>query len=83
MAEQNTNEKKEKKPNIFVRFGKRIAKFFRDYHSEMKKVVWMSFSDVKKNTVLVVVSVLSIGIAIGIIDLVFSQIINGLAGLIG
>ena len=30
----------EKKPNIFKRMGKSIAKFFRDIKSEIKKIVW-------------------------------------------
>ena len=72
-----------KKPNFFVRMGKRIAKAWREYVSEMKKVVWMSGKDVKKNTILVVVTVLALGLAIGIVDYVFSTIIEGFAGMIG
>ena len=30
----------ETKPNVFVRFGKGIARFFRDGKAEVKKVVW-------------------------------------------
>ena len=31
---------KAQKPNFFVRLGRRIAKFFRDYNSERKKITW-------------------------------------------
>jgi len=83
MAELKNKENGAKKPNFFVRMGKRIAKAWREYISEMKKVVWMSGKDVKKNTLLVVVTVLAIGLAIGIVDYVFSTIIEGFAGMIG
>ena len=83
MAELKNKENGAKKPNFFVRMGKRIAKAWREYVSEMKKVVWMSGKDVKKNTILVVVTVLALGLAIGIVDYVFSTIIEGFAGMIG
>ena len=83
MAELKNKENGVKKPNFFVRVGKRIAKAWREYISEMKKVVWMSGKDVKKNTILVVVTVLALGLAIGIVDYVFSTIIEGFAGMIG
>ena len=83
MAELKNKENGAKKPNFFVRMGKRIAKAWREYISEMKKVVWMNRKDVKKNTILVAVTVLAIGLAIGIVDYVFSTIIEGFAGMIG
>lgn len=72
-----------KKPNFFVRIGRRLAKAWRDYISEMKKVVWMSGKDVKKSTILVCAMVVSMGVAIGFVDFVFSEVIGGIAGLIG
>ena len=72
-----------KKPGFFARIGRRIAKAWRDYISEMKKVVWMSGKDVKKSTILVCVMVVSMGVAIGFVDFVFSEVIGGIAGLIG
>ena len=75
-------KKAEKKPNIFVRAVSRIKKFFKDYTSELKKVVWLSKSDVRKNSTVVIVSVVVCAIAIGIVDLAFSSVIKGIAGLI-
>ncbi|MBR6545850.1 MAG: preprotein translocase subunit SecE [Clostridia bacterium] len=72
-----------KKPGFFARIGRRVAKVWRDYISEMKKVVWMSGKDVKKSTLLVCVMVVSMGVAIGFVDFVFSEVIGGIAGLIG
>ena len=44
---QGKKNASDKKPNFFVRIGRRIGKFFRDCISEMKKVVWMSGNDVR------------------------------------
>ena len=75
-------KKAEKKPNIFARIVSRVKKFFKDYTSELKKVVWLSKSDVRKNSTVVIVSVVVCAIAIGIVDLAFSSVIKGIAGLI-
>ena len=42
--------KKEKKPNIFVRMGRRISRWFREMKSELKKVVWPSRKQLVNNT---------------------------------
>ena len=54
-------ENKEKKPG-------RIAKFFRDYKSELKKVTWCPFKSIKSNTALVVGIVAVFAIVIGLLD---------------
>ena len=59
-------DNKEKKPNIF----KRIAKFWRDYASELKKVVWPTPRQVLKNTGIVVACVIIVGAFIWIFDFV-------------
>ena len=47
-------QKKEKKgDNAFVRFFKRIGKWFKDTGAELKKVTWPSFSSVVKSTSIV------------------------------
>ena len=94
MAEENKNlstekvedkksKKVEKKPNFFVRAGRRIAKFFKDVCGEMKKVVWTSKEDLRKHTKLVLITIVAVGVAIAIVDTAFSWIINSIAGLIG
>ena len=72
-----------KKANIFVRIGRRLKKFWSDYKSEMKKVVWMPWKDVKKNTVLVLSATVALGVVIGLVDFVCSEILGGIAGLVG
>ncbi len=79
-AEKRKGEKKE---NFFVRFWKKIKKLCRDIVGEMKKVVWLSKAETKKSSILVIVTVLAIAAAIGVVDTVFSTIINFIAGLIG
>ena len=63
MAETN------KKPNFFVRTGKRLAKWFREMKSELKKVVWPSGTQLLNNTLVVLVSVLIVGIIVCLFDL--------------
>jgi preprotein translocase subunit SecE len=54
----------------------RIANFFKDYKSEIKKVVWPSRNTVVKNTAVVLVMCAIVGIYIAVLDF-------GLANLIG
>ena len=52
MAQKNDN--KDKKPNIFVRMGRKLKETF----SELKRVTWPSFPKVVKSTCVVMVVVL-------------------------
>ncbi len=47
---------------------KRIIRFFRDYKSEVKKIVWPGFKDVAKNTIIVIVMCALAGILIWAVD---------------
>lgn len=53
----------------------RIYGFFRDYKSEMKKIVWSSKEDVFKNTVVVVVTLVIVGALVGLLDLGFTKLL--------
>ena len=46
MAEAN------KKPNFFVRTGKKFAKWFREMKSELKKVIWPTSQQLTKNSLI-------------------------------
>ena len=70
MAEVN------KKPNFFVRTGKRLAKWFREMKSELKKVVWPSGKQLVNNTVVVLVAVLIVGIIVCLFDLGAGELIG-------
>lgn len=57
-------ESKGAKKTIFARIGL----FFRDYKSEVKKIVWPTFKDVAKNTLIVLVMCLLVGALIWLLD---------------
>ena len=71
------------KENVFVRTWKKIRKFCTDTVGELKKVVWTPKAELKKSTKLVIVTVLAMCIAIALIDLGASWVINTIAGLVG
>ena len=59
----------------------KVAKFFRAIKSEMKKIVWLPWKQVRKNTIVVIIAVIIIAIIIGVLDFAFSNGINVLHGL--
>lgn len=75
MAEKETKAvkatKKEKsgKPSLFSR----IAAWFRSCRAELKKITWSSWSSVRTNTIMVLVTIIVVSAAIGLVDLLFSQ----------
>ena len=64
MAETN------KRPNFFVRTGKRVSKWCREMKSELKKVVWPSGKQLLNNTIIVLVAVLIVGVIVCLFDFV-------------
>ena len=81
-AEKN----KEKKPanpngNIFVRAGKAIKKFCKEYWSEIKKVSWLSPKDTAKQTGIVLVFLIVAAVAIALLDLGFTKLIEFIANI--
>ena len=69
---QKTAKPANKKPNIF----KRIASFFKESKSELKKVVWPSWKQVVNNTLVVIVVMLIFAIFVGAVDAIFKLIIG-------
>ena len=63
-----TAKVKDKKPNVFVRMGRSIKKFFKELRGESKKVVWPDRKTVLKSSLVVIVSVVIIGVVIWLID---------------
>ena len=60
--------------------GKRIIRFFRDYKSEVKKIVWPGWKEVAKNTAVVLVICLIIGAFIWLVDLGLASLIELILG---
>ena len=75
--ETKTVKKKSDKPSLWSR----IASFARSIKSEVKKISWSPWSEVKKNTFVVVVVIAVCAIALAIVDYVFLQGITALGNL--
>ena len=80
-------DKTEKKPGFVARmnaavkgFCNRVAKFFRDTKSELKKVVWPSKEDTKTNTVVVLVTVAIAAVVMIALDAIFGGILGLIIG---
>ena len=69
-----------KKENWFKRTGSKVAKFFREMRSELRKVVWPTKEQVLKNALIVAGCVLFVGLFIWLFDFFAQVIITGLIG---
>ena len=69
-----------KKANWFKRFFGGIARYFRELRSELKKVVWPTPKQVGKNSLVVAVCVLVVGVFIWLFDFVAQVGIDALIG---
>lgn len=73
---KDNKDAKSKKPNIFVRMGRAVKRFTKDFKGEVKKITWPDAKSVFKGAGVVIAAVLIVGIPIWIADF-------GLAELIG
>ena len=55
---------------------KRFVRFIKDYKSELKKVVWPSWQSVVKNTVIVLIMCLIVGVVIWVLDFGLSKLLD-------
>ncbi len=79
-AEKAKKDKpKEKKPGFFAR----IAKWFREMKSELKKVQWPTAKQTINNVVIVIVCVIVVGVCIWIFDAIAGGIVDALLNLFG
>ncbi len=72
-----------KKENWFKRKGAGLAKWFRGMKSELKKVVWPTWSQVWNNTLVVIVVSVIFAVIIGLIDWAAYEGIKKLLSLVG
>jgi len=70
-------ESKGSKKTIFQKIGL----FFRDYKSEAKKIVWPTFKDVLKNTIIVLIMCLILGLFIWLLDWGLGSLIKVILGI--
>ncbi|WP_297717457.1 preprotein translocase subunit SecE [Intestinimonas sp.] len=76
-AKADKKAKKDEKPGFF----QRVARWFREMKSELKKVVWPTPKQTVNNTVIVIVCVIVVGIFIWVFDALASGIIAALIDL--
>ena len=86
-VEEAANSKKEKSKKAApkknkIGLGQRIAKFFKDYKSELKKIVWLSPKTTAQYTAMILVVMVIVSAFIGVLDLVFSKLLLFLGGLV-
>ena len=77
----NPETKKVKKKSDKPSLWSRIKSFARSVKSEVKKISWSPWTDVRKNTFVVVVVIAVCAIALAIVDYVFLQGITALGKL--
>ena len=70
-----------KKENWFKKNWNKTCKYFRELRSELKKVSWPTPKQVLKNTLVVLLCVLVVGIFIWVFDLAAGMGIDALLGL--
>lgn len=71
--------KAEKKPGL----GKRLARFFRELKAELKKVAWPTRAETMRNTGVVIVCVIIVGVIVWVFDGLATALINALLSLFG
>ena len=59
---------------------KRIIRFFRDYKSEVKKIVWPGWKDVLKNTLIVIAMCVVVGAFIWLVDFGLGKLLELILG---
>lgn len=59
----------------------RIGKFFRDSRAELRKVTWPNRKELVTYTIVVIVSTAIVAVFLGIVDLIFAQLLAWLGRL--
>ena len=57
-----------------------ITRFAQESWSELRKVTWPTWEDLRKSTMVIILFVIMVGILIGIMDFVFSKLLIDVLG---
>ncbi len=79
---KNADAKKVAPKKDKVSLFAKIAKFFREYKSELKKISWYSRKDTINGSILVVVCIVLAAVVTGALDFGFSELLTWLGKLI-
>lgn len=63
------------------KLGQKIAKFFKDYKSEIGKISWMPRKDLVRSTLVVLAVLIVASVAIGLLDYGFSALVRLLSSI--
>ena len=80
-ASKDSKPKRDKVPE--KKKGNRVARYFREMRSELKKVTWPTRSQTINNTGIVLVCVIVVGACVWIFDALAGELISGLLNLFG
>ena len=80
--ERIKQSKPKKEGNAFSRMLKAIKKFFKDFKGTCKKVIWPDRKTVLKNTLIVFLVTIVVGVGIWIADFAFVEGIKGIQSVI-
>ncbi len=67
---------------LIIKFREKLAKFLRSVKSELKKIVWSSKEQTRKNFIVVIVIVAIIALLVFVLDFAFSKGIQGLSDVV-
>jgi len=81
VAKKDKKSEKSKGPGFFARLGAKLKKFWKTMKSELKKVTWYSRQQTVLSTLLVLVVMGISAAVIGVLDVLFSMGLEGLANL--
>ena len=82
-TKKSSDKPAEKKPGFFKRMAEKLKKFWKSYKSELKKITWYSRKQTFSSTLLVLACMVISAAFIGVLDLGFSKLIEGLGALVG
>jgi preprotein translocase subunit SecE len=71
-AKKKADKESEKKPK--AKKGRKVGQFFKDVHTESKKIVWSTRKETLKNTGTVFLIVILIGVIIWLVDFGLTQL---------
>ena len=71
MAEKKEEKKEYKQPTFFVRM-------WRETVGELRKVSWPTMQEARRLTVIVIITMISTGFVLGLLDFLFSLLIHKL-----
>ena len=64
-------------------FFERVAQFWRDIRAELRRVSWPTFKEVQSTTIITIIAVAFFAAYLWVVDKAFTELIQGVTGLLG